>query len=408
MPHEVALLGPDGILVPVDMRDFGPQCDRLHARAVAPFADGSIRLLGVISRLLLTAPDARGIPQFTALGYWLRPSMLQRMKHAFDDTLRPGQVATPRGTAFHLPPQNVDTLFVYSWALSVLAGNSNIVRLPSQISRTTQILCTTIAAALAETGENERHLFCTYDHGSGLNRTISALSDLRMVWGGDEKVRTVGTDPLQPDGLSLGFPDRQSFSIIAAAIYADLPVAGRDQLANQLYNDIYWFDQMGCGSPRVIFWLGEIGDLADDLFTRLVNVARSKSYKTEASVSVSKYVRMNDMVASGVAQTGTRFGPELDVVNTSLSPALAAHHHGGGFLISTPLGSLEDILPTINRQVQTITHFGLQPPQLEQFAKSLIGKGGYRIVPIGEALSFEPIWDGVDLLAHMTRRIVWR
>ncbi len=35
----------------------------------------------------------------------------------------------PRGNVFHVPPANVDTIFVYSWALSALAGNHNVVRI---------------------------------------------------------------------------------------------------------------------------------------------------------------------------------------------------------------------------------------------------------------------------------------
>src|SRR5229473_1854189 len=44
--------------------------------------------------------------------------------------LTPGGVRRfPRGLVFHVPPANVDTIFVYSWALSALAGNRNVVRI---------------------------------------------------------------------------------------------------------------------------------------------------------------------------------------------------------------------------------------------------------------------------------------
>ncbi|MFC6804089.1 acyl-CoA reductase [Deinococcus caeni] len=38
----------------------------------------------------------------------------------------------PRGLVFHVPPANVDTIFIYSWLMSVLAGNRNVIRLSSR------------------------------------------------------------------------------------------------------------------------------------------------------------------------------------------------------------------------------------------------------------------------------------
>ena len=41
---------------------------------------------------------------------------------------RPTWSAVPRGLALHITPANVDTMFLYSFAVSLLAGNLNVVR----------------------------------------------------------------------------------------------------------------------------------------------------------------------------------------------------------------------------------------------------------------------------------------
>ena len=84
----------------------------------APFHDSSIALLGEISKAILASPQGRAQPQYVALGFWLRPAAVKRMC----DTLAPRDtsghlVPVPRGIALHLPPTNVDTIFVYSWAV---------------------------------------------------------------------------------------------------------------------------------------------------------------------------------------------------------------------------------------------------------------------------------------------------
>jgi hypothetical protein len=56
--------------------------------------------------------------------------------------------------------------------------------------------------------------------------------------------------------------------------------------------------------------------------------------------------------------------------------------------------------------LQTITHFGFDIDQLMELARGVAGIGAYRIVPVGQALDFNPTWDGVPLLSHMTRQIV--
>lgn len=373
-----------------------------------PFEPALLEMLGELSQRILHDPQVRNVPQYVALAYWLRPAALKRLSANLTKGDMPGRQRVPRGVALHLPPMNVDTLFVYSWALSVLAGNANVVWLAERLSTETSWLVSTAAEVVAANGESERQLFCNYAYGGETEQAIAALMDLRMIWGGDVKVEAVSRVPIRPDGLSIGFPDRQSLAIIDAAAYGAASESDRDALVDNFFNDTYWFDQMGCGSPRLLVWLGEPNINAADLYGRLRLVIDRRGYEVDTGTAIGKFWLANDLLAEGTASAYTHFGNALDVSRVVDPENALANVHGGGFLSEWVVESIDSVPPIVTRKVQTITHFGIKPSDLKRLAQAIGSRGGYRIVPIGEALNFEPIWDGVDLYSHMTRQIVVR
>jgi len=386
--------------------DFVQRIDRLSEASLVPFSAASQEVLTRLSSQLV---GRRETPQFAALGYWIRPAAIARLKDSYLRSIPARQFPVARGLAFHLPPSNVDTMFVYSWVLSLIAGNANIVRLPRRRSPQVEWLIRTIVEALKATGDDHRHVFCTYDFGTGLNREISLRSDLRMIWGGDAKVNEVSADRVRPDGLSIGFPDRKSLAVLSGDEYSCLEPAARDVLAEKLFNDVFWFDQMACGSPRVIAWIGGqslCADSAADLYQRLVSTASRKSYSVETGVALAKFAYLNDMLASGTGRTAYRMSNQLSVLE--LDPCVVTPPvkiMGGGLVSHVVLPELENIISLVDRATQTITHFGLDTERLESLVVLLATKGGFRVVPIGQALTFDVTWDGIPLLDHMTRRI---
>jgi hypothetical protein len=372
-----------------------------------PASRESVALLGAISKAILASPDARREPQYVALGYWLRAAAIERMCiRLLNQANDIKGLLAPRGIALHLPPTNVDTIFVYSWAISVLAGNCNIVRLPSQINPNTEWLVALISNVIFESGERARQLFCKLPREGKLITEISAHCDLRMIWGGDAKVASVSKILIRPDGLSIGFPDRKSIAVIKTLSYRSADEATRNALAAQFFNDIFWFDQMGCGSPRVLYWVGEPKEMAADLFERLSCYAASKMHKAETGIAIAKFAAVNAMLAEGLANHGSSYSNALHVVETEEPCKAVMMGTGGGFLAYCSIDSIEQIAKEVTRKTQTIGHFGFADEELHSLARAVSGRGGYRIVPIGRALQFDIVWDGLDLIQHMTRRIV--
>lgn len=394
--------------VSVEAADLEARIAALAYASTVPYSAERVTILDAISRDILKHPILRQRPQYVALAFWLRRASMQRLTETLVAQEQPNQLRSARGVALHLPPTNVDTIFVYSWAMSLLAGNANVVRLPDQIKPEVSLLVKLLTSTLDGLGEGGRHLFCHYPYGQQVELALARHFDLRLIWGGDAKVAEVSRLAIRPDGLSIGFPDRKSLAVIGAEAYRQADEVARDELSERFFNDVYWFDQMGCGSPRLLVWLGDPGELAADFYERVAAHARSKAYQVEAGTAIGKLALAHDLLAEAVTNRHSAYGNSLNVSRAN-DPASALHRlHGGGFLCDWVADRIEDLTPLAGRHLQTVTYFGLEAASCEALARILCGKGGYRIVPMGQALQFEPVWDGVDLMRHMTRVIVWR
>jgi len=360
--------------------------------------------LNSISQRLMNSDLRHQAPQITALGFWLRPAAISQMtKVSIKDsqTLR----TIPRGLAFHLPPSNVDTLFVYSWAISLLMGNSNIVRLPSKLSDVAEYLISTITFVLKEHGIESTQIFCSYPKNNTVVADICAKCDLRIIWGGDEKVQSLSSIPIKPDGISIGFSDRTAMSVISTNGYNQLDHRSRDDLARKFFNDIYWFDQMGCGSPRALIWLGKDEAISNDFFFRIQNIVDEKKANVEIGTAIEKFVFTNEMLITGVGEKAVRFSNDITYVEATFKNNLLSNVQGGGFLFQCHCSDIDEIAILVSDNLQTITHACLKESEINNLARLITGTGGYRIVPVGQALSFGPIWDGLDLFNMFSRKL---
>jgi hypothetical protein len=360
------------------------------------------------SKFLMRDDVLRLDPAWIALGYWFRRSALTRLQDHFLSKCPENTIAAPRGVALHLPPQNVDTLFIYSWALSALAGNINIVRLPSNLSPTVQRVVKQLILFLAEAGLEERNYFISYPHISDVTQELSLISDVRMVWGGDEKIRMISTIPAKPRCLTLNFADRFSLSIIKASYFMRIDSDAQAKLAQLAYNDIYLFDQKACSSSRLYIWVGEEGECekASTLFYKLiVQQARSKRYDIAPHTALNKFSARNRAALDYAVQDSYTEDAWFTSVQLKKLEDIRDENPGGGFVFSYFTNDATNIADFISTKDQTLTHFGFEVHEKRRLAETLICKGIDRIVPIGEALNFDSVWDGYDLLTSVSKMV---
>lgn len=365
-----------------------------------------VDFLGRLARKLLAPAVARKHPELGSLGYFLRPAELSRAvaKMRRDDAL-----VFPRGNVFHLPPANVDTIFVYSWALSALAGNHNVVRISSRSAGAAE----TILGALNEVAADADPIIArtqrmvTYGYDDTVTGALSKWCDLRVIWGGDAAVDTIRKLPLRPSARDLTFPDRTSWAVLSTAGWRAADPAARRAAVVGFANDAYWFDQAACSSPRTVFLVGGDGDgVRAEFLELLLDVVDARGWTVDPAMAVEKRVNAYGLAAVGAA--GALDFPDNRITALTLTGTEAAPRRwiGAGAFPFAEAGSLLDLVPAMNRQDQTVSHFGFTPAELEEFATELGGRGVDRIVPFGSALTFGAIWDGYDLPGEFTRLTV--
>ena len=64
-----------------------------------------------------------------------------------------------------------------------------------------------------------------------------------------------------------------------------------------------------------------------------------------------------------------------------------------------------DLARHVNPEDQTLSVYGFSAGEVGELLASLSNRGLDRVVPIGQALEFGNIWDGIDLLDSMSRKI---
>ncbi len=375
------------------------------ARAgVAPaFAPERLALVAEVSGQILKRGVSRASPGVTHFAYWTRRAALKTLATDAAARLPAGCLARPRGLVFHLPPQNVETVFLYSWAISYLAGNANLTRLPTALSEDMADLLDLFQNALAASGDRSQ-VFARYPADEAINRAISAVSDARVVWGGDAKVAAFAPLPLRNGGKSLWFGDRRSLAMVDGASVAALDDAALGDLAERLHNDIFVFDQLACSSPVQLFAMGDEathGPAIAALLDALSKVALRRGSGPAAGHVIHKLTASMALAAEGVARQVTRHSAALTSVLTAKPTGGAPV--GGGFLEVVFARDLAAVYPALAENTQTLVHFGFDAEALARFAADLPPHAVTRIVPIGEALDFDVIWDGYDLVAELTQ-----
>src|SRR5687767_4993568 len=83
--------------------------------AAEPFHESIVNVAIDLSRRVFHDEEARKYPELLALAYWMRKTEMVRLSAQFRSLDLDHRVLVPRGLVFHLPPRNVDTIFVYSW-----------------------------------------------------------------------------------------------------------------------------------------------------------------------------------------------------------------------------------------------------------------------------------------------------
>ncbi len=376
----------------------------VNNKPLRPFEPMVLDCLGEISAAILKSLVGRQYPDLTAFAFYIRKANLQKLAL----NLNPDEIRIGRGLCFHIAPANIPVNFAFTWVFSLLAGNANVVRLPSKDFPQVDALLAIIKATLDKYPElKERNAFVKYSRTD--NETTAAycqMADCRMIWGGDRTIASIKALPTMPRCVDICFADRYSVALINADAVMSADETQMARLAEGFYNDTYLMDQNACSSPQVILWEHDSPE-ARGKFWEAVEALARKKYVLQDAVAVDKYTLFceesleNENIKSVIHKGNLLYRVELK----TLSPDIVSHRGKAGFFFEYALGNRQELFSVITEKFQTVTQFGIDAPELAQQIAAVHLRGIDRIVPIGKAMDIGVFWDGHDLIRELSRRV---
>ena len=368
------------------------------------YSDEAVEFIAALSSRIMKSPVIRAYPDIAALGFWSRKGNIQKLKaNCPKSAFRLG-----RGLCFHIAPSNIPMSFAFSYLFGVLAGCSNIVRLPSKNYPQTESALDIIREVLSQHSEIEsRSAFIRYPADNEITQEYSLLADARMIWGGDRTISTIRGLKTRPKCIDIAFSDRYSVCVIDGQAVLAADELRLKRLAEDFYNDTYLMDQNACSSPMVICWLNDSEESRRRFWDAVYQSAKSK-YSLQAAVCVDKYTKScEDSIdhygtISGITRkTNLLYRAELKC----LMPGLEDYRGRGGYFYEYSMKTLDEIVPAVTEKFQTVTYFGADPEEIRAVVIRNRLTGIDRIAPIGLAMDIGVIWDGYDLVRMLSRLI---
>ncbi|MBD3401316.1 acyl-CoA reductase [candidate division GN15 bacterium] len=383
----------------------------LASRVLPPFSDEVLAFVDDLSNAILQTKRFKQYPEVMAMAFWMRRANILDLKKQFEQK-RGERTWLGRGIVFHIAPSNVDTIFVYSWFLSMLVGNRNIVRVSSATNEQLEALVEVINDVAADPKHTEvrsRFMIVQYEHNDEITGHFSATCHTRVIWGGDETIRRIRAIPLGPAATEMVFADKFSFAVIGASAFLEEEKPSR--VIERFYNDAYWFNQNACSSPRLVVWVGnddEVARARESFWAALEELADKRRLNYAPAVAMNKLIA-ECAVAINATDTVTVEPHRTSFVNrVLLSNADDLNRElqcGGGLFYEMIIPSLDRLAEIVDPKDQTIVSYGIDRAAFDQFVNGYRPQGINRIVPFGEALTFSAVWDGYDLLREFCRDV---
>lgn len=378
----------------------------IDAPAKAPFDEDTIDFLNEVSKTLMKDPRGKGYSEVITFGFWIRKGSILKLKERFEE--KDGNVHLGKGIAFHIAPSNVPVNFAYSLVAGLICGNANIVRVPSKDFPQVDIILDAFNKVLDMYPLMKPYMLCVrYERDKSINDAFSAISDVRVVWGGDKTIGELRKSELPARSGEIAFADRYSLAVIDSDCY--LRMEDKARVAEDFYNDTFLTDQNACTSPRIIIWIGKSKKEAKKLFWKKEHELVERKYTFQPIQGVNKLTK-SCLVA--VAETGVKVEAHSDnlivrVAVPSITSDLMEYRDNCGYFYEYDCDNILDLIPLCNdKRCQTLAYIGDK-----EILRPLITSGVRgidRIVPIGKTMDFDLIWDGYNLPSLMTRIVVMK
>ena len=368
------------------------------------FDENTILLLNEISKQILNSAKYKKFPDLITFGFWCRKNNIKTIFNNYNFFKN----RMGRGTVLHIAPSNVPINFAYSMVFGLLSGNNNIVRVPSKNFIQVKILCEILKKLSKKKIYKKsfnRLLLIKYENSDLISSELSQNVEARIIWGGDSTVNKFKTFQTKPRCIDLAFANRYSISIIDSNKLAKLNSSNLSILTKKFYNDTYTMDQFGCSSPNSVFWLGKNNFAKKKFWLELSKIVDGE-YDLDLSATNKKISNLMNFTLNKDKKfkINSKNFNLITLKSKQLNFDNFENVNFGTFL-EIDLGNINQLKKYTSDKLQTITYYGIDFQIIKKFIIKNKIKGIDRIVPIGRAFDLTPEWDGIDIIATLSRTI---
>ena len=382
----------------------------INRKTLNPYDDIICNFFDTFSKQLNKEKKLKLYPDLITLAFWCRKKNILKLKKiALKDQQR-----FPLGVLFHITPSNIPTNFVYSLIFGLLNGNSNVVKVPSKNFDQVEIICRVMNKILSNKKFNllkKMISIIQYSDNDKLTEYYSSNCDGRLIWGGDKSIKSIKQFETPLRARDIIFSDRYSFCVIDINSIIKCNTYELQRLSEKFFNDTYLVDQNACSSPHLVLWLGKKNknyQIAKNIFWEsLYKYIASKNYEIPEIASIDKYTKLClDINNLNSFSNQKRYGNLIYCIDLKdLDFNLDNFRGKWGYFYEYNISNLDEIINSTNSSFQTLTYYGISREKLNKFIHNNQIRGIDRVVPIGQALAMEIIWDGYDLNKTLTRII---
>jgi len=395
---------PKGITYLVGSEDTLKYMKKVPAKK--QFSEDIIEFLNDLSGIIMKDRVAKAFPDVITLAFWLRNSSVKQLCERFKKN--DGNIHMGRGVLFHIAPSNVPVNYAYSLFSGIMCGNANVVRVPSKDFPQVGIINSAILKAVELHPEMAKYIcLVKYDRSREINDFLSGMCDVRVIWGGDATIAELRKSLLKPRATEVTFADRYSLAVIDSDEY--LKLENKERAAQDFFNDTYLSDQNACTSPRVIVWTGNSINSAKELFWNTLHAYAGERYELPAVRAVDKI--STEYIAAATYGKGFLeenrsdnliFRINLGDRKDALKPELMDYRGNCGYFYEYDAKDILEIKDFCDdTRCQTIGYIG-SADAIKPLVEAGVD-GIDRIVPIGQTMNFDLIWDGYDLTERFCR-----
>lgn len=378
--------------------------------SLEPFNQSVCDFLSAVSERLMADPEAKLYSDVVSFAFFCRRGKVNQLKRLHTN---PQEVRLGRGLVFHIAPGNVAVNFAFSLVAALLAGNVSIVKISEKAFPQTEIITKAFRSVLKADFPAlipYINIWAYPKQCEDVTADLSALCDVRIIWGGDETIRTIRKFPISARAFDVTFADRVSICLMNAQAVATL--TNLDALIRNFYNDTFVSDQNACTAPFLIIWEGtpRATTKAQGVFWPALERYVQSNYELSASIAIDKL--------EAACKAAIAFGQNLHITKKSnyivrlrlekLEQQIVDFKCAGGLFYEYCTLDRACLSDFITPRFQTMSYFGYDPKALGNWVKAEKPHGIDRIVPLGQAMDFDILWDGYDLIRTLSRSItVW-